>query len=138
MHNLRGYLGDSLFRQTMSAVQNAHPYETITPDQFRQYLEDGGAFPLNDFFDDQVYKPGFSVFVVDSFKVTPTGNQFNVNVDIQQRLRACPSFYGEVPLDLTLVGANRQRQDFRVIANGQYSEVSVTASFFPEMVILKG
>ena len=138
MHNLRGYLGDSLFKQTMTAVQNAHPYETITPDQFRQYLEDGGAFPLNDFFDDQIYKPGFSVFVVDSFKVTPSGNQFNVNVDIQQKLRACPSFYGEVPLDLTLVGANRQRQDFRVIANGQYSEVSVTASFVPEMVILNG
>jgi len=43
-----------------------------------------------------------------------------------------------VPLDLTLVGANRQRQDFRVIANGQFSEVSVTSTFAPEMVILNG
>jgi len=138
MHNLRGYLGDSLFKQTMTAVQNAHAYETITPDQFRQYLEEGGAFPLDDFFNDQVYKPGFSVFVVDSFKTEQAGNQFNVKVDIQQKLRACPSFYGEVPLDLTLVGANRQRHDFRVIANGQYSEVYVTAAFIPEMVILNG
>ena len=138
MHNLRGYLGDSLFKLAMTDVQNAHPYETITPDQFRQYLEDGGAFPLNDFFDDQVYKTGFAVFVVDSFKVQPIGNQFNVTVNMQQKLRACPTFYGEVPLDLTLVGANRQRQDFRVIANDQFSEVTVTAPFIPEMVILNG
>jgi hypothetical protein len=85
-----------------------------------------------------VYKPGFSVFVVDSFQTQQTGNTFNVDVFMQQKLRKCPSFYGEVPLDLTLIGANRQRADFRVVANGQYSQAQVTANFQPVMVILNG
>ena len=138
MHNLRGYLGDSLFKQAMSSVQQNHPYETITPDQFREYLTQECGFPLDDFFNDQVYKPGFSVFVVDSFQTQQTGNTFNVDVFMQQKLRKCPSFYGEVPLDLTLIGANRQRADFRVVANGQYSQAQVTANFQPVMVILNG
>jgi hypothetical protein len=138
MHNLRGYLGDSLFKQAMSGVQQNHPYETITPDQFREYLTQESGFPLDDFFNDQVYKPGFSVFVVDSFQTQQSGNNFNVDVFMQQKLRKCPSFYGEVPLDLTLIGINRQRADFRVVANGQYSQVQVNSSFQPVMVIING
>ena len=122
----------------MSGVQQNHPYETITPDQFREYLTQESGFPLEDFFNDQVYKPGFSVFVVDSFQTQQSGNNFNVDVFMQQKLRKCPSFYGDVPLDLTLIGANRQRADFRVTANGQYSQAQVTANFQPVMVILNG
>ncbi len=136
MHNLRGYLGDDLFRQAMSAVQAAHPYETITPFQLRDYLEAASGFDLHDFFEDQVYKPGFSVFVVDSFASTQSGANWNSTIHIQQKLRKCPSFYGDVPLDLTLIGANRQSQDVRITANGQYSNVNITSSFEPKMVIL--
>lgn len=138
MHNLRGYLGDALFKQAMSGVQQNHPYETITPDQFRDYLTQESGFDLTNFFNDQVYKPGFSVFVVDSFQTQQSGNNYNVDVFMQQKLRKCPSFYGEVPLDLTLIGANRQRADFRVIASGQYSQTQVTANFQPVMVIING
>lgn len=138
MHNLRGYMGDELFRQAMSAVQANHPYETITPDQFRQYLEEESGTSLEDFFNDQVYKPGFSVFVVDSFTTSPQAGNFNVDVFIQQKLHKCPTFYGVVPLDLTIVGANRQRIDFQIIANGQFSHSNITVPFEPVMVILNG
>lgn len=138
LHNLRGYLGDSLFKQAMSGVQQNHPYETITPDQFREYLTLESGFPLDDFFNDQVYKPGFSVFVIDSFPTQQSGNTWDTEVFIQQKLRKCPSFYGEVPLDLTLIGANRQRANFRINANGQYSQVQVNSSFQPVMAILNG
>ena len=138
MHNLRGYLGDDLFRLAMTAVQSAHPYETMTPDQFRQYLETASGFSLSDFFNDQVYKPGFSVFVADSFAFQTAGNNWEVDVFIQQKLRECPSYYAEVPLDLTLIGANRERADFQITAYGQYSQSTVTSTFEPTLVILNG
>jgi hypothetical protein len=122
----------------MSAVQNAHPYETMTPDLFRQYLEAGSGVSLDDFFDDQVYKPGFAAFVVDSFAATPAGNGWSVEINVLQKLHECPSFYGNVPLDVTLVSANRERRDYVLTANGQFTQWTIESDIEPVMVILNG
>ena len=60
MHNLRAYMGDELFRTAMTAMQTNHMYEDVTPEQFRDYLEEASGLELNDFFDDQVFQSGFS------------------------------------------------------------------------------
>ncbi len=138
MHNLRAYMGDELFRTAMTAMQTNHMYEDVTPEQFRDYLEEASGLELNDFFDDQVFQPGFSVMVVDSAVVVPTNNSFDVAVHIQQKLRECPQFYQHVPLDVTFVSADNQREEFEVEVNGQFTTVNLTCSFEPVMVILNG
>jgi aminopeptidase N len=138
MHNLRAYLGDELFRAAMTGVQEDHMFDDVTPEQFRDYLEDASGVELNDFFDDQIFQPGFSVFVVDSFAAAQDGNQFSVYVHIQQKLRECNHFYHHVPLDLTLISATNEREYFEIDANGQYTDVQLPCSFSPVMVILNG
>jgi aminopeptidase N len=138
IHNLRGYLGDELFRMAMTEVQANHVYSDITPEQFRDYLEEASGEQLDDFFDDQVFQPGFSVFVVDSFAVQQQGGQYAVDVHLQQKLRECPQYYHHVPLDVTLVSATNERANYQIEANGQYSSTQVTCSFIPAMVILNG
>lgn len=138
MHNLRAYLGDELFRAAMTGVQEDHMFDDVTPEQFRDYLEDASGVELNDFFDDQIFQPGFSVFVVDSFAAAQDGNQFSVYVHIQQKLRECNHFYHHVPLDLTLISATNEREYFEIDANGQYTDVQLPCSFSPAMVILNG
>ena len=138
MHNLRAYMGDELFRTAMTAMQTNHMYEDVTPEQFRDYLEEASGLELNDFFDDQVFQSGFSVMVVDSAVVVPTNNSFDVAVHIQQKLRECPQFYQHVPLDVTFVSADNQREEFEVEVNGQFTTVNLTCSFEPAMVILNG
>lgn len=138
MHNLRGYLGDELFRVAMTEVQADHVYEDVTPEQFRDYLEDASDVELDDFFADQVFQPGFSVFVVDSFSSQPEGNHFLVNIHVQQKLRECPQFYQHVPLDLTFISADNQREEIQIEANGQFTDIQLPCNFNPVMVVLNG
>lgn len=138
MHNLRGYLGDELFRQAMSGVQINHAYETVTPEQFRDALEAETGYDLDPFFQDQIFSSGFSVCVVDSFLAQPDGNGWNVDLFIQQKLRECPQFYSQIPLDLTLVGSNWQREEHLIMASGEFTNTQVTCAFEPVMVILNG
>jgi aminopeptidase N len=138
MHNLRGYLGDELFRVAMTEVQANHVFEDVTPEQFRDYLEDETQVDLHDFFDDQIFQPGFSVFVVDSFAAVPEGNQYSVNIYIQQKLRESPQFYQHVPLDLTFISANNEREEFQIDASGQFTSIQLPCGFLPKMVVLNG
>ena len=136
MHNLRGYLGDELFRLAMTEVQANHVFEDVTPEQFRDYLEEASGADLHDFFDDQVFQPGFSVFVVDSFAAVQQGGDFLVNVHVQQKLRECNQYYQHVPLDVTCISANNEREEFQMDANGQFTDVQILCGFQPAMVVL--
>ncbi len=138
LHNLRGYMGDSLFRAGMSGVQAHHAFETITPDLFREALEAETGLDLGDFFNDQVYLPGYSTFVVDSFPYTASGNSWNVDVYIRQLLRKCPAYYSNVPLDLTVVAEDGRREDFQIVADGELTEVTLNTAIRPAMIILNG
>ncbi len=138
MHNLRGYMGDELFRQAMSGVQENLEYQTMTPEQFRDELEAESGYDLHPFFDDQVFSPGFATFVVDSFSASGTGNTIDVALHIQQKLRACPQFHDDVPLDVTFISADWQRQDHQIMTTGQYTDVTLTCGFEPTMVVLNG
>lgn len=138
MHNLRGYLGDELFRIAMTEVQAEHVFQDVTPEQFRDYLEDASGVELDDFFDDQVFQPGFSVFVVDSFASVPEGGNYLVSVNVQQKLRECAQFYQHVPLDVTFISSTNEREEFQIDANGQFTSVQIPCSFQPAMVVLNG
>ncbi|MFM7730199.1 MAG: M1 family aminopeptidase, partial [Flavobacteriales bacterium] len=137
MHNLRAYMGDALFRTAMSSLQANHTYTAMTPELFRDWLEEASGLSLDHFFDDQIFQPGFSVFVVDSFQVdNELPNQFLVTAHIQQKLRACSNFYANVPLDYTCIGEFGQTHDGQWVGSGQYSTLQFTCPFEPRMLIL--
>jgi aminopeptidase N len=138
MHNLRGYLGDELFRVAMTEVQANHVFEDVTPEQFRDFLEEESGVELDDFFDDQVFQPGFSVFVVDSFASVVEGDHYLVDVHIQQKLRECPQYYQHVPLDLTFISEDNTREEFQIDASGQLTSIQLPCNFSPRMVVLNG
>jgi len=138
MHNLRGYLGDTLFRQAMSGAQSLLAGTDITPEEFRDALETASGKDLHPFFADQVFSPGFSVFVVQDMQATPSGGQWSVDLTVRQRLRAAPAWYEQVPLDLTLIGDDLQRQEYTFVGGGEYTPVNVTCDFEPVMAVING
>ncbi|QQR87903.1 MAG: hypothetical protein IPJ76_06680 [Flavobacteriales bacterium] len=138
MHNLRGYMGDSLFRVGLQYVQQQLAWGDMTPQQFRDTLEAGTGLNLDPFFDAWVFAPGFAAFVVDDMDATPSGNQWNVQLQLRQKLRGTAAFHAQVPLDLTLVGANWQRQEFKITGDAEFSSASVMCDFEPVMAILNG
>ena len=134
MHNLRGYLGDTLFRQGMTHAHTALYDTAMTAQDFRDALEAGTGYDL----DAWVFQPGYSVFVVQDVSVTPNGGQWDVELTLRQRLREAWNWHEDVPLDLSLLSADRQRREFEVMATGEFTTVTVTTDIEPVMVVLNG
>lgn len=138
LHNLRGYLGDTLFRQGMHDVQAAHAYSTLDAAGFRDALEVSTGYDLHPFFTDQVFAPGFSVFVLQTMDAQPNGGTWDVDLSIKQKLRGTTVFHLDVPLDITLIGAAGQRQEYQQLVGGEFSDVALQCGFEPVMVELNG
>jgi aminopeptidase N len=136
MHNLRGYLGDTLFRQALRQIQVQNADTTLDSPGFLTALANATGLNMQPFFDAQVFAPGFSVFVVDDLASAPSGGQWNVDLQLRQRLRSAPAFHDAVPLDITLVGADRQRQEYHVTAGGEFTDLSLTCAFEPVMAVV--
>src|SRR5690606_25967486 len=138
MHNMRGYLGDSMFRQGMEEVQQLHAYSTLDAAGFRDALQASTGYDLHPFFEDQVLAPGFSVFVVQGMEAVPDGGGWNVDLSIKQKLRGTAVFHTQVPLDVTLVGSDGQRQEYQDYVSGEFTDLTLPCSFEPAMVVLNG
>ena len=138
MHNLRGYLGDDLYRQGMMALRDSLEFSYMSPTMMRDIISEETGFDLTDFFNDQIYKPGYSVFVIDSLETTQVGANFEHIVHLQQKLYECPDFYGHVPLEISVLDENWEQHDFMLNANGQFSSDLFTTTFEPKMVWLNG
>lgn len=137
LHNLRAYLGDDLFRTGMQGVQEHLAFGNMTPEMFRDSLTTYTGYDLTSFFDDQIFAPGFSTFVIDSLHTTATGNgSYTTQLFLQQKLRECPHFYTNVPLEVTAMDANWVKHTFMVTVGNQYSSATITTDFEPAFVSL--
>jgi Peptidase family M1 domain/Secretion system C-terminal sorting domain len=138
MHNLRGYLGDSLFRASMRAVQVNYANTTLDATGFKNALEAVSGQDLDPFFDAQIFAPGFSAFTVDQLSSQANGGNWDVQLQLRQRLRATAAFHQQVPLDITLIGANWERQEYHQVASGEFTDLAMSCSFKPVMAVLNG
>lgn len=136
MHNLRGYIGDSLFRQAMQGVQLEHALSAVSAAGFRDALEGVTGADLHPFFTDQVFAPGFSVFIVRSYDAVPAGPGWSVDLSVRQRLRGTDVFHLQVPLDVTFIAADGSTQEHTIIASGELTDVTLASPFEPVMVVL--
>jgi len=139
VHNLRGCMGDSLFRMGMQAVLDTFYLGYMNPEDFKSVLSSSTGLDLTSYFDDQIYKPGFSTFVIDSAQTTDLGDgTWNHHIFLQQKLRGCPSFYADVPLDITFLDQAWQKSNETVMVTGQYMEVDIVTGFEPIMTWTNG
>lgn len=102
-HNLRAYMGDSLFFGSLQQLFQNKPFENFSIPGFRQALEQYSGLNLQHFFEDQVQQPGYAHWVVDSMVVqAQIGGQRAVDIRLRQSLYAADHWYQAVPLRLHL------------------------------------
>ena len=132
MHNLRAYLGDSLFRSAMQGVLDAFPYEDMSAQEFRDQLTASSGIDCGPYFDAWIFQTGFSDFVVDSVNTTylPEG-VYEHTVHIQQKLRAADNFHEAVPLEISAYKEDFSKTNVFREVGGQFSVVSFTTEFNP-------
>lgn len=133
-HDLRGYLGDSLFRTGLRHALENTQFDDWSSADFRDKLTEATGQNLTAFFDDWVFAPGFTHFSADSFLIQAIDNQYHVTVFVKQKLRGAPHFYQQVPLECTFVDADWQRTYQTAIASGENSTLEFDLPFLPRFV----
>ncbi len=122
-HNLRAYLGDSLFFGGLTALLQNNKYGNLTSNQFRDQLSQITAVPLNDFFDGWVFNPGFPQFSVDSLYAPALSNK--ADIKLTQRTRKAPALFNNIPVFVTFFSEAGDTISRKVVMNGAFA----TASF---------
>ncbi len=136
MHNLRGYMGDELFRQALRGIQQDLANTTITSEQFRDALEQESGLDLHPFFDAWVFAPGYSVFEVRQMDAVSNGSTWDVGLEIGQKLRGATVPHEDVPLSVTFLAADGSTNEQSIVADGTTTNVDLQVPFEPVMVVL--
>ncbi|MBL7774915.1 MAG: hypothetical protein JNK89_02885, partial [Saprospiraceae bacterium] len=137
-HNLRGYLGDSLFRQGLRAALDQYQFDDWSSAGLRDALSAATGYDLGPFFADWVFQPGFAHFSIDSTQVffSPVDAPTRIRIFTKQKLRGAGHFYQKVPLEFTVVDPLGNRQYRQTLVSGETDTVEITVPFwfFPAKV----
>lgn len=132
MHNLRWYLGDSLFRAGMTWLQTSMRYRAMEASAMRDSLSAYTGVDLTDFFADWIFNPGWSDFTLDSCVVTPiSGGQYEARVHVRQGLRASNHFHHNTPLEVNFRKSDGSFEDVRMTVAGVTGEAAFVLPFQP-------
>ena len=137
-HNMRWYLGDSLFRVGSRHLMQQFALNSINSGTMRDQLTQSTGVDMTAFFNDWVFTGGFPHFEIDSLHFAPAaGGTFDATIRIRQKLVGRTDFHTQVPLELNFYGNNRQTQYAqRVEVSGEYATVVVNIPFQPQHTIL--
>lgn len=136
-HNLRTYIGDSLFFGGLKYVLTQKAFKNMNSAEFQQLLENYSGLSLNDFFQGWVFNGGYPVFTIDSARYQNlSGSNYLAKVYIKQKLHGAPSFYNNVPLSVSFFDNNWQPHTYKAIVSGSVITFTTTLNFLPEFVIL--
>lgn len=116
-HNIRGYLGDTLYKYAMTAILDSFHFKDMSAQQFRDALTKFSGIDMTPFFDAWIFNPGYPTFEIDSVKMS--GN--SAQLFIQQKGHHLPIFHKKVPLQAVFYDKNWQRFETIVEADGEFS-----------------
>lgn len=135
-HNLRGYLGDSLFKSTIRQTLQANAFKSISNEQFQQSLSQYSGVNLSHFFEDWIYQPGWAHFSIDSFIVSKVNLQYHVKVYVRQLKYGNTNFYTNVPMDISFIDKNFDILNKKIVLSGEYSVIEMDIANNPTMIAL--
>lgn len=136
MHNLRTYLGDSLFQQGMTSILDTYEYQAVDAELFRDQLTANTGVDMTNFFNDWIFAPGYSLFEIDSVHYAPSGNAHQATVFVQQKLHHAPHLHTDVPMEITFFDENWQTHTAQFTASGEFTEVTLPVPFKPVWQVL--
>lgn len=134
LHTLRSYMGDEAFANGLRQYMADHAMGNATTAQLQQSLEEATGQDLGPFFTDWILQPGWAAFEVDSFHAVPSGNGFDVNVWVRQKLRGADTHYDQVPVSLACRDAAGELHSSIAFLGGTHAMATVQCPFQPVQV----
>jgi aminopeptidase N len=134
-HNLRWYMGDSLFKVGTRAVMDNYALTDVNSTELRDALMVATGVDLVPFFDNWVFEGGFPHFEVDSTIYIAQGNGYLATIFVKQKLVGANVFHTAVPLQLSFYDG-WQKYQTKGYFSGENSSITLTIPFLPSLVIL--
>jgi aminopeptidase N len=130
-HTLRSYMGDVQFFYAVKDFMNTYKFRDVSSEDLRIKLQQNTTADLTAFFDNWIYQPGFPHFQVGAYTATPQGSNYEINIWVDQRLKAAPNLFYNVPLEITFFDADWKKEVRTFTAGGIATNVSFTVPFNP-------
>lgn len=100
---LRGYMGDPLFFDAMTAYLDNFAFQSVSSEDMRDFLTDYTGIDMAGFFDAWVFTPGSPHFSIDSTKVIPNQAGYQVDIWFKQKFKAADFLAQDVVSEITFV-----------------------------------
>jgi len=110
-HNLRHYLGDSLFRQGMQAVMDSFAYKNLSTADFCQFLSKELGQDMQPFFKNWLWQAGWPSLHIVEEEIGAN----SIRLSIEQQLIGRDSLYEKLPLKVRLFLANGEYVDREIL-----------------------
>ncbi len=136
LHNMRSYMGDTLFSQAQTAVLQDLAFSSVDAEEYRDHLSMVSGLDMGPFFDAWIFSPGFSDYEIEEMTVTPADNEFAVEVMVQQKLRATEEFHDNEPVSITFFDSDWTEETVQMRASGEFSTATFTIPFDPTMSVI--
>ncbi len=125
LHNMRAYLGDTLFRNGQTRLLNDNAFSYLNAQSYRDQMSAATGVDMTPFFDDWIFSPGYSDFYVQKFEYSPATQ--TATIHFGQNQYQSGHFHDNVPLPITLHFDDASRMDTTVLVGGESDSVSLGA-----------
>ncbi|MDP2723894.1 MAG: M1 family aminopeptidase [Bacteroidales bacterium] len=133
---LRTYLGDSLFFEATTAYLNHFAYQSVSSEQMRDFFTSYTGIDMSGFFDAWVFTPGTPHFSIDSSKITPSGNEYRVDMYLKQKYKGADFLAQEVVVQVGFMNEHFQFLIDTVHFSGRTGHSVKNLGFHPTAVMM--
>ncbi|MBK7694924.1 MAG: hypothetical protein IPP06_18295 [Saprospiraceae bacterium] len=121
IHNLRGYLGDSTYRNVCHVIFDSLSGSSMNAFQFRDFLSRNSGMDMTNFFNDHIFNRGYCAFYVDSFEFKTVNGKNYAEVNIKQKGHHADHIFTEAPLKISFYDRKLNRFENSLILSGSSS-----------------
>ncbi|MCC6817198.1 MAG: hypothetical protein IT267_12355 [Saprospiraceae bacterium] len=137
IHNLRSYLGDSIYRAICHTVFDSLTGKSLNAFELRDFINRNSTRQVTDFFNDHIFNKGYLGFYIDS--LIPSPEQVNrFHIQIIQKIHHADHLGRNVPIQIVAIDKNFNRKVHEVMVSNESSWhiVDYPLNFYPEYFVL--
>jgi Peptidase family M1 domain/Secretion system C-terminal sorting domain/Peptidase M1 N-terminal domain len=134
VHTLRGYLGDSLFFNSLKLLCDEFEFRDLSTLDYMEYLNTLPNVNVSDYFNDWIFQPGWCQFSIDSFSVEPLGDEYSIDIFTKQKLKAADHFYNNVPLNVLVRNENGLEYTAQILMSEEFGSYNFISPVFPAYI----
>jgi aminopeptidase N len=136
VHTLRGYMGSDAFFEACREFMKEFKFQDVSSDDLKTHFQKYTPKDLDAFFDDWVYQKGFPHFDILEWTRSAKNDSFLVKVRIRQQLKFADNFYKNVPMELFVIGEDRQSFTTELSLSGPDDLYQFMSAFDPKFMAL--